>query len=212
MTLAAGCPRCAAPVSRTADRWSCRDHGPTTPLWRPAAADYDSFAEHVARAGTMPTYAPWPLLAGWTVTDFGCVVADGAVEARACCATCSGPSDPDGVVEVTVVSEEPGVGLGARCAGVRRTDPGADIGEGPPHARVRVDGHQVSLWYLMTSDEDDSLDRAVFVGEAHGRWLWLVLQPASAALLLKDEWFLTDLGQLGPGLVELQFGGAPPAW
>ncbi|MGN6576805.1 MAG: DUF6758 family protein [Nocardioides sp.] len=52
----------------------------------------------------------------------------------------------------------------------------------------------------------------MFAGEAHGRWLWLVFRPASAALLLKDEWVLHDLSDLGPELVDLPFGGSPPAW
>ena len=52
----------------------------------------------------------------------------------------------------------------------------------------------------------------MFAGEAHGRWLWLVLRPASAALLLKDEWVLMDVADLGPELIDLPFGGSPPAW
>jgi len=211
MALGAGCPRCASPVSEQAGSWACLDHGPITPLWRPAAADYESFTEHVGQAGGMPTFAPWPLSPGWVVTDFGCVGETGQ-EARASFTTCSGPSELDGVVELTVVSEEPGVGLGARCAGVRRSDPGADLGEGPPHAKVRIGSHPISLWYVMTSDADVTFDRSVFAGEAEGRWLWLVLRPASAALLLKDEWILTDIGGLGPELIDLPFGGSPPAW
>ena len=42
-----------------------------------------------------------------------------------------------------MVSEEPGVGLGARCAGVSQTDPGAEIEGGPPDAKVRIDGHPI---------------------------------------------------------------------
>jgi hypothetical protein len=133
-------------------------------------------------------------------------------DARATFVSCAGPSDLDGVVELAVVSEEPGVGLGARCAGVARTDPGADLGEGPPHAKVRIDGHPISLWSLSTSDSDVDFDRSVLAGEAHGRWLWLVLRPASAVLLLKDEWVLHDVADLGPELIDLPFGGSPPAW
>jgi len=211
MTLGAGCPRCPSPVVEETGTWRCPDHGSVTPLWRPESADYETFAEHVGLAGSIPTFAPWPLSPAWTVTDFGCVAAPGR-EGRACALTCSGPSDLDGVVEVTVVSEEPGVGLGARCAGLLRTDPGGEIGEGPPHAKVRIDGHPISLWSVLTSDADVAFDRTVFAGEAHGRWLWLVLRPASSALLLKDEWILVDLAELGPALIDLPFGGSPPAW
>ncbi|NUR09920.1 MAG: hypothetical protein HOQ22_08515 [Nocardioidaceae bacterium] len=212
MVLGAGCPRCASPVSEDAGTWRCLDHGPITPLWRPADAGYGTFAEHLTRAGAMPTLLPWPLPPSWAVTDFGAVAQEGR-DARASFATVSGPTDLDGVVEVTVVTEEPGVGLGSRCAGLTRTDPGAEIGEGPPHAKVRLGGHQpVPLWSVLTSGADATFDRSVFAGEATGRWLWLVLRPASAALLLKDEWMLMNVADLGPELIDLPFGGSPPAW
>jgi hypothetical protein len=211
MSLEAGCPRCTSPVLENGGGWRCPDHGRITPLWRPSVSDYDTFAEHVQRAVGIPTFVPWPLSPGWTVTDFGCVAAAGH-EARASFVTCTGPSDLDGVVEVSVVSEEPGVALGSRCAGLSRTDPGAEVGDGPPHAKVRIDGHPISLWSVLTSDVDVVFDRSVFAGEAGGRWLWLILRPASAALLLKDEWILVDLADLGPELIDLPFGGSPPAW
>ena len=54
-------------------------------------------------------------------------------------------------------------------------------------------------------------DRSVVAGEAHGRWLWIVLRPASAILLLRDDWILRDVSAVGPPLVEMPFGGpAPP--
>jgi hypothetical protein len=211
MTLGAGCPRCGAPVVEETGVWRCGDHGPVTPLWRPSSADYESFAGHVSRSTGVPTFVPWPLSPGWAVTDFGCVASPGH-DARACFLTCSGPTDLDGVVELTVVSEEPGVGLGARCAGVVRTDPGVEICERPPDAKVRIDGHPIKLWSVLTSDADNSFDRSVFAGEAGGRWLWVVLRPPSAALLLKDEWTLMDLADLGPELIDLPFGGTPPSW
>ena len=211
MTLAAECPRCPSPITDVDGEWRCLDHGVITPLWRPAKADYEAFADHLVRSGTLPTLVPWPLIPGWAVTDFGCVALPDH-EAKAAFVTCAGPSDLDGVVELAVVSEEPGVGLGARCAGVDHTDPGAEIGDGPPHAKVRIDGHPISLWSVSTASADTTFDRSVFAGEAHGRWLWLVLRPASAALLLQSEWILLDVADLGPELVELPFGGAPPAW
>ena len=211
MTLGAGCPHCTAPVAEEAGSWRCPDHAEITPLWRPTQAAYESFADHLRRSGGMPTFVPWPLTPAWTVTDFGCVATPGR-PATACFTTCSSPSDLDGVVEATIVSEEPGVGLGARCSGLTRTDPGGDIGDGPPHAKVRIDGHPISLWSVLTSDVNVEFDRSVFAGEAHGRWLHLVLRPASAALLLEDEWILVDLADRGPSLIDLPFGGSPPAW
>jgi hypothetical protein len=65
---------------------------------------------------------------------------------------------------------------------------------------------------VSTSTADASFDRSVFVGEAFGRWLWLVLRPASAALLLREEWILQDVSRVGPPLVEVTFGGPAPGW
>jgi hypothetical protein len=211
MTLAPGCPRCSSPVTEDEGLWSCLDHGDIVPLWRPGAASYESMAEHLRRCVRFPTLLPWPMSTGWRITDFGCVSMPGSTP-RASLVSCAGISDPDGLVELTVVAEEPGVGLGARCAGVDHTDPGAELGEGPPHARVRVDGHPIALWSVSTSESLADFDRSVFAGEAQGRWLWLVLRPASAALLLNDEWVLCDVNDLGPELVEMPFGGSPPPW
>lgn len=211
MSLEAGCPRCSSPVSGGEQEWHCPDHGPITPLWRPATAGYDDLVEHLRLCQPIPTLMPWPLSPGWTITDFGCVAHPGK-EARASLISCSGVSDLDGVVELTVVAEEPGVGVGARCASVTRSDPGADIGDGPAQASVRIDGHPIKLWSVSTSHSDSDFDRSVFAGEAQGRWLWLVLRPASAALLLNDEWILADVAGLGPELVALPFGGNPPPW
>lgn len=211
MSLAAGCPRCTSPVSEGEDGWHCDTHGRISPLWRPAVAGYEGIAEHLHRSGATPTLVPWPLAPGWMITDFGCVADDGQ-DAHATLVSCSGVTDADGVVELTIVSEEPGVGLGARCAGLERTDPGAEIGDGPPHARVRIDGLTLPLWSVSTAETPADLDRSVFAGEAHGRWLWLVLRPASAALLLCDEWILADVAGLGPELLEVPFGGNPPPW
>jgi hypothetical protein len=214
MPLEPACPRCPAEVTAEADGWRCPVHAGITPLWRPAVPDYESLAQHLVQAGDMPTFSPWPLSPGWTVTDFGSVWAPDT-GGRASLVTCAGPSDLDGgVVEVTVVSEEPGVGLGARCAKLVRTDPGPDIGDRPADAKVRIAGHPIPLWSVLSDDPDlgtAEVDRFVLAGEAEGRWLWLVLRPASAALLLNDEWLLVDLADHGPDLIDLPFGGVPPA-
>jgi hypothetical protein len=120
-------------------------------------------------------------------------------------------SDLDGEVEVSIVAEDPGVGLGARVAGSRHTDPGDQVGNGPPAVRVRADGRTVPMW-VVDVDSDDLLTRSVFAGEADGRWLWLVLRPASAALLLHDEWLLADVTGFGPNALEMPFGGPRPSW
>jgi len=209
MSLEPQCPRCSSPVSESDGAWVCPDHGTTTPLWRATRASYDAFGDHLARAEEFPTYLPWPMSPGWEVTDFGVV---GGPRAQATVTCVAGTSPLDGPVEVVVVSEEPGTGLGARCAGTLHSDPGLQIAASSPTARIRVGPQSIPLWTISTSDADRTLDRSVFAGEAAGRWLWLVLRPASAMLLLADEWILNDVSDLGPQLLEVPFGGNPPAW
>jgi hypothetical protein len=210
MALSVGCPRCATPVARAGADWSCPDHGIVPPLWRPAEASYEAFVEHLGTTARYPTYLPWPLSPGWRVTDFAGVGTPG----RGCAAmtAVSGTSALDGPVDVLVISEEPGTGLGARIAGTTHDDPGPEVGDGPPAVRVRIDSQTVPLWPVSTSASDGEWDRSVVAGEAGGRWLWLVLRPASAILLLRDDWILRDVSGLGPPLVELPFGGPAPAW
>ena len=209
MSLEPQCPRCPSPVTETDKVWSCADHGPIQPLWRVTQASYDAFGDHLTRAGEFPTYLPWPMSPGWEVTDFGVV---GGPRPRATVTCVAGTSPLDGPVEVVVVSEEPGTGLGARCAGTLHSDPGLQIAASSPTAKIRVGPQTIPLWTISTSDVDRTLDRSVFAGEAGGRWLWLVLRPASAMLLLADEWILCDVSDLGAQLLEVSFGGHPPAW
>jgi hypothetical protein len=228
MVLEAACPRCPAEVTASRAAWTCPLHGPIAPLWRSTRSEYDGLVAHLHLARPLPTWLPWPVPPGWHLTDYGCVAVPGA-SASAVYTTCSGPSEPDGVVEVTVVTEEPGVGLGARIAQVTHTDPGREAVVGAPAARIRVDEAAVPLWPVPTVNElagstteesvlDRSapvgsvLDRSVLVGEAGGRWVWLVLRPAPAALLLHPKWLLHDVSSLGPALVDLPFGEAPRAW
>ncbi|MGZ4445149.1 MAG: DUF6758 family protein [Nocardioides sp.] len=213
MPLTPGCPRCPTPVADAGPElgWSCPDHGSIRPLWRPDEVSYDAFAEHLRASPTFPTYLPWPLSPGWSVSDFA-LVGDGAERAVASLAVTAGTSDLDGPVEVAVVAEEAGVGLGARVAGLTHGDPGPELGAGAPAVKVRVDGQVVPLWPVSATAPGGELDRSVVVGEAHGRWLWIVLRPASAVLLLQGDWLLRDVTALGPPLVELPFGGPAPLW
>jgi hypothetical protein len=210
MPLQAECPRCPVPIGHSpVGGWSCPEHGPTPPLLRPDTPSYDAFVEALAAAGDFPTYLPWPMSPGWSVSDFT-DVAEGRGRATLTCS--SGTSALDGPVDVFVVSEESGVGLGARCAGTLHVDPGPEMGVGPPTVRVRIGSQSVPLWAVSTSSADAELDRSVFAGEAGGRWLWVVMRPASAMLLLRDEWILRDVSRIGPPLVEMPFGGPRPTW
>ena len=199
------------------EAFTCLVHGPIEPLWRPDHADYESFAELVGLCEDIPTYLPWPMSPGWSISDFGCVGTAGRV--RATVTTTVGLSDLDGQVELTIVAEDPGVGLGSRCSGASYDDPGPQVSNGPPSIRVRAGGRAVPMWLVDDelvaadpSDEDDVLVRAVFAGEAEGRWLWLVTRPASAALLLHDDWLLADVTGFGPEALEMPFGGPRPTW
>ncbi|MBO0842396.1 MAG: hypothetical protein J2O46_04365 [Nocardioides sp.] len=213
MALAVGCPRCATPVARigAGGTWSCPEHGVVRPVRRPEKPSYDDFVAHLDVAGAFPTYLPWPLEPGWSVTDFAVVGDMGSVSATLM--SVGGFTAPDGHVEVIVVAEETGVGLGARCARTPWPGPGAEAGAGPSTARVRAGGQQVPLWPLTQwTNGAEEWERSVLVGEADGRWLWLIFRPASAALLLQDDWQLRDVTELGPAMVELPFGGAGGTW
>lgn len=206
MSLVAGCVRCSAPVV------PCPEHDGRHPLWRTEEeATYEAFAEHLLASRHFPTYLPWPMSPGWSVTDFA-LVGDGVEHATATLTCTSGTSELDGPVDVVVVAEEAGTGLGARCAGTRYDDPGTEIAGRPPTARVRIGSQSVNLWDVSTSAADGEFDRSVVAGEAGGRWLWIVLRPASALLLLQDEWILRDVSAVGPQLLEMPFGGPRPGW
>ncbi|GAB4011631.1 hypothetical protein GCM10028772_34530 [Nocardioides ultimimeridianus] len=209
--MVAGCVRCATPVVRLDENtWSCPEHGEIVPLWRSDAASYDALTAHLERAGSFPTYLPWPLGPGWTVTDFAVVANPAKAHATLTCVT--GSSALDGPVDVIVISEEPGTGLGARVAGLDNDDPGGEVGHGTSLVKVRLGTHPVGLWPVSVSGTHGELDRSVLAGEAEGRWLWLVLRPASAILLLRDDWILRDVSVTGPQLVTLPFGGPAPQW
>lgn len=242
--LRAGCPRCPERlVADAGGAWSCPTHGATAALWRPRTVDYAAFTGHLDRAAGFPTYLPWPLGPGWSISDFAVVAATppGAAESAGSRAaatgagpdaatggaalatmTCvSGTSALDGPVDVIVVSEETGTGLGARLAGLPAGSdggpaprPGATpaIADGPPEVKVRLEAHTVGLWPVSTSAAGREWDRSVLAGEAQGRWLWLVLRPASAILLLRDTWILRDVSATGPHLVTVPFGGPAPTW
>ncbi len=209
------CPRCSQPVAHRRDlsdeRWVCQAHGEVAPLWRPVLASYDDLADHLRSSPQFPTYLPWPLPPGWAVTDFA-VVGSSPESARATLACCSGTTDFDGPVDLLIVTEEVGTGLGARCAGLAQPDPGHELADGVPAARLKIGGLGVALWSVSTSGVNELFDRAVFAGEADGRWLWLIFRPASAMLLLHADWLLHDISDLGPALIEVAFGGPPPAW
>ena len=210
MSLVAACPRCREKVQTVGQGAQCPVHGTVPALWLPSEPSYADFTEHLRVSGEFPTYLPWPMSPGWAVTEFGVVTARSG-RAMATITCCSGTSELDGPVDAFVVAEEAGVGLGARCAGLVGDDPGAELGEGPPPIKVRISSQTVPMWPVSTSRTGE-FDRSVVAGEAVGRWLWLALRPASAMLLLRDDWILRDVSGVGAPLVEMPFGGPRPSW
>lgn len=190
------CPRCGGPLRPPglwSSSWQCELHGSVYPLHvmsRPGPEALD----HVVALARVPVWLPWPLPTGWVVTGLG-YAGDDRSDGRAVVVACSGPSPVGGPGDLVLVAEEPGVGLGARYAGLPGPDPGAGFDLGPPHAKVEAAGHPTPLWSI-----DAGPDVAVYVGEAKGLWLWTVLWPAGTGMLLLEDFLLRDLRDGGPDL------------
>jgi hypothetical protein len=160
----------------------------------------------VAQARGTPVWMPWPLPTGWLVTGLAWA-GDGRSGAQATVVVLSGPAPISvGPADVLLVAEEPGVGLGTHLAGLDGTDPGRYLGNvdhAVPHAKVRAQGWPTPLWSV-----GDRTDRSAFVGEALGRWLFVIAWPASAGFLFAEEWHLHDLAARLPG--PLVYGARSP--
>jgi hypothetical protein len=140
---------------------------------------------------------------GWLVTGFESV-GDECSGGRACAVALSGPGPVGGLADMLLIAEEPGLGFGASHAGIDGPDPGVVCDASAPHAKAEVRGHPVPLWTI-----DAAPDRAVYVGEAMGNWLWVVLWPADAGLLMLSNLALLDLREPGMEL-DLPYGAFSP--
>jgi len=192
------CPRCGGPVrgpNLSASVWRCLTCGPVPPMHLPphiGAEVLDSVIERVGEGpDRAPLWCPWPLPRGWTVTGTGWV-GDPAGDVVATAVTCTGPSPLHaGPADMVLIAEEPGVGLGNRLAGLHGSDPSVVIGlpAGPvAPVRVRASGRDTPMWTV-----GDTPDRVSYVGEARGRWLYVVALPADAGYLLSEPVSLHDL-------------------
>ena len=74
-------------------------------------------------------------------------------------------------------------------------------GSGQHGAAASFGNHDFPLWQVA------SPDRAVFAGEVEGLWLWVVLWPDTAGVLLVEPMALRDLRDPGQEL-DLPFGAA----
>jgi len=217
MPLLLSCPRCTREVSVAAHAGDgsveCSVHGVVAPLARPHQVNFDGLREVSDLVPELPIYLPWPMSPRWSIADFGCV----AGRSSATFSVIVGSTIPDGRVEVSVISEDPGVGLGARCAGLAGVDPGkqaeGDVNGERPATYVRIDSRAVPLWIIKNIDPDaDPFATTAFAGEADGRWLWVIVRPASAALLMRDDWLLTDIAGIAQDALGMPFGEERASW
>lgn len=201
----ATCPRCGATVrapSLMSSTWDCERHGPVAPLHVWSRVGPEVLAQ-AAAGSAVPLWLPWPLLPGWTVTGLA-LAGDDRTRSRGSALALSGPSPLGGPADLLLVAEEPGVGLGARYAGMESLDPGA-CAVGPPEAKVQAAGHPTALWRC-----DSAEDRVAFVGEALGVWLWAVLWPPAAELVLIEQVLLHDLRDQAHAGLDLPVGAPSP--
>lgn len=200
------CPRCAGtlrPPGLWSNSWSCEWHGAVEPQ-QPFVQPTPEYAAGLVTRAALPFWAPWPLPRGWVITGLG-FVGEESSRAVASIVACTGPNPAGGAGDLLLVAEDPGVGLGARYAGLPGPDPGDDFGVDAPHAKVHAGGQSTSLWSVPSAP-----DRAVYAGEASGRWLWAVMHPESAGLMLLDLMVFTDLRELGHEIDLLPFGALCP--
>jgi hypothetical protein len=204
MRAAPTCPRCGAALrapSVWSSAWHCDQHGAVSPLGAVHSPSRDGL-EGLLRTSGVPAWLPWPLPAGWLVTGFA-GAGDERTGMRGCVVALSGPNPVGGPADLLMVSEEPGVGLGARFAGLDSPDPGDGFATGPPNAFARFGLHEIPLWHV------EAPERAAFAGEVMGNWLWLVLWPDTAGVLLIEPMTLRDLRDPGQEL-DLPFGALSP--
>jgi hypothetical protein len=199
------CPRCSHELRAPglwSSAWECPQHGPVHPYLVLTHTGPDA-VEHVVARATVPVWMPHALPYGWVCSGIA-YAGDERTGARATVTALSGPSPLGGAADLMIVAEEPGVGLGSRHAGLTASDPGAGFDSGPSHAKVIIDAHPTALWNVRGAK-----DRAVFVGEAKGLWLWAVIWPETAGVLMYDDMSLTDLRD-GHADVDLEFGSLSP--
>jgi hypothetical protein len=185
--------------------WRCETHGAVSPLHVAAHVSVEILHAVRQQAG-VPLWMPWPMLPDWTVTGVGWV-GDERAPSVATALACSGPAPLGGVADVVLVAEEPGVGLGARYAGIDGPDPGRmlteEISTTSAHAKVHAAGRPTPLWSIRSGEA-----RSAYVGEALGRWLWAIAWPTEAGYVLAEHLTLVDLRDDMPG--PLVFGAPSP--
>ena len=199
------CVRCRGSLQtpEVDGHWTCGDHGRVVPLHPAVPAEPYHLADAASSSG-VPVWLPWPMPLGWSVS--GVRRAGGTGPSRAVAVALLGPGLAARQVELVVVAEEPGVGLGASYAGLHSTDPGPEVASLPVDTTVRAGGQSTPLWSLPVSD------RAVYVGEADGRWLWIVAWPVGEWMVVHDNLRLVDVREPDhrSALIDLRVGALSP--
>lgn len=201
MSVTPECSRCGGalrPPGLMSSGWRCEHDGVVEPLFVTAPVAVRAL-KTVAAHAQVPVWLPSPPPVGWTLGGLA-YAGDERTGARATLVAWCGPSPLGGLADLLLVAEEPGVGLGARFAGL----PGLDAGEaavGAPFAKVEVLAHPTALWLCPQAPAD----RAVLVGEAAGAWLWMLLWPAHATALLLEHLMFVDARE-GVGPVDVGAG------
>lgn len=199
------CPRCGRDLRAPglwSSAWTCPNHGSVPPYTVLPRSGLET-VEHVLQRAKVPVWMAHGLSHGWVCSGFG-YAGDERDGARAVATSLTGPGPLGGGAELLLVAEEPGVGLGARHAGLCGPDPGAGFDAGPPDAKVEIAGHPTALWSLPVED-----DCAAFIGEAKGLWLWVIVCPAAAGVAMYDAISLEDMRD-GFAEAELAFGSVSP--
>jgi hypothetical protein len=182
--------------------WTCDRHGEVLPLHAAAPPTADALKVVIGKA-KVPVWLAWPLPKSWLVSG-ATYAGDDRSGARATVLALSGPAPFGGPGDLIFVAEEPGIGLGARYAGLATADPGAGFMATTPATKIHVKGRPTPLWEIAAAS-----DRTAFVGEAGGLWLWAVAWPETASLIVHDHLHLVDLREAGH-VVDPPFGAPSP--
>ena len=202
MSSEATCPRCGAALLAPTvmhEQFECSQHGPVPPSHRPSLPDVEALVSLAARSD-LPFLVPWPLPASWLFAGLQ-LVGGGRHPLDAVVLGFTGHGMTEGPSDVVIVAEKPGTGVGARSAGI--AEPDIDLTARPSTTKVKAAGWLTPLWAI------DTPDRAVYVGQADGCWLWFVSWPDTAWSVLDDNLTLIDLRESGAP-VDLPTGALLP--
>jgi hypothetical protein len=198
------CPRCDAvlfPPDVMRSHHRCAVHGVVPPRQSAVLLD-TSHLPLVTESATVPVYLPWPLPPKWMSAGIQ-QVRDPEAGAVAVATGVTGQALTYGPADLVIVSEQPGVGLGANLAGLSDSDPGHWFTDRPADTKIRSGHRFTPLWSLP------AIDRSVYVGESDGCWIWLIAWPESAWSVIHDDLRLIDLRNAGPE-VDIPAGSISP--